>query len=80
MNQKNLLNAIGNTPIIKLNKIVPVDAAEVWIKLEGLNPTGSYKDRLAMSILQNALTRGDIQTGQRVVEYTGGSTGTSLAL
>ncbi|HIJ12593.1 MAG TPA: cysteine synthase family protein [Halobacteriales archaeon] len=79
MNQKNLLNVIGNTPIIKLNKIVPVDAAEVWVKLEGLNPTGSYKDRLAMSILQNALERGDVQTGQRVVEYTGGSTGTSLA-
>jgi cysteine synthase A len=73
------LNAIGNTPIVKLKKLVPENSAEVWVKLEGLNPTGSYKDRMAVSVLQNALNRGDIKTGDRVVEYTGGSTGTSLA-
>ena len=77
--QINLLDAIGNTPIVKLNRIVPDNAAEVWIKLEGLNPTGSYKDRVAVSVLRNALLRGDVKVGQKVVEYTGGSTGTSLA-
>jgi len=77
--QTNPLDAIGNTPIVKLNRIVPDNAAEVWVKLEGLNPTGSYKDRMAASVLQNALLRGDVELGQKVVEYTGGSTGTSLA-
>ena len=60
------LNAIGNTPIVKLKKLVPENSAEVWVKLEGLNPTGSYKDRMAVSVLQNALKRGDIKTGDRV--------------
>ncbi|MQG39995.1 MAG: cysteine synthase family protein [SAR202 cluster bacterium] len=77
--RSNLLNAIGETPIVKLNKVVPYNAAEVWVKLEGLNPTGSYKDRMAVSILSNALMRGDVKPGENVVEYTGGSTGTSLA-
>ncbi|MBN19093.1 MAG: cysteine synthase [Chloroflexi bacterium] len=75
----NLLDAVGGTPIVKLNKIVPHDSAEVWVKLEGQNPTGSYKDRMAVSVLENAIKRGDVKTGERVVEYTGGSTGTSLA-
>ncbi len=79
INQTNALAAIGNTPIVKLNRIVPDNAAEVWVKLEGLNPTGSYKDRMAVSVLQNALLRGDVEVGQKIVEYTGGSTGTSLA-
>ena len=75
----NNLSAVGNTPIVKLNKIVPDNSAEVWVKLEGLNPTGSYKDRMAASVLQNALQRGDVNVGDKVVEYTGGSTGTALA-
>ena len=77
--ENNNLNAIGSTPIVRLKKIVPKDAAEVWIKLEGLNPTGSYKDRMAASVLQNAIDRGDVKPGGKVVEYTGGSTGTALA-
>ena len=77
--RSNLLNAIGETPIVKLNKVVPYNAAEVWVKLEGLNPTGSYKDRMAVSILSNALMRGDVKPGENVVEYTGGSTGSALA-
>ena len=76
---KNTLDLIGNTPIIKLQKIVPEIAAEVWLKYEAVNPTGSYKDRMAKSVLENALKRGDVSHGDKVVEYTGGSTGSALA-
>ena len=72
------LQAIGNTPLIKLNTLVPDGAAEVWVKLEGGNPTGSYKDRMAISVLRTALEQGDVKPGERVVEYTGGSTGTAI--
>lgn len=73
------LTAIGNTPLVRLGKLVPEGAAEVWVKLEGGNPTGSYKDRMAVSVLQAALERGDVTPGDTVVEFTGGSTGTALA-
>lgn len=73
------LAAIGNTPLVRLGKLVPEGAAEVWVKLEGGNPTGSYKDRMALSLLRGAMARGDLAPGDRVVEFTGGSTGTALA-
>ena len=73
------LGLVGNTPLVKLSKVVPKNSAEVWLKLEANNPTGSYKDRIAKSMLQNALDRGDVSIGDTVVEYTGGSTGSSLA-
>lgn len=73
------LATIGTTPLVRLSRIVPPEAAEVWIKLEGFNPTGSYKDRMAISVITQALARGDVQPGDTVVEYTGGSTGTALA-
>lgn len=73
------LAAIGNTPIAKLGAVVPDGAAEVWVKLEGGNPTGSYKDRMAISVISGALERGDVAKGDTVVEFTGGSTGTALA-
>ncbi len=57
---KSALNLIGNTPIIKLQKIVPENSAEVWLKYESVNPTGSYKDRMAKSVLENALKIGDV--------------------
>ena len=76
---KSSLDLIGNTPIIKLQKIVPENAAEVWLKYEAVNPTGSYKDRMAKSVLRNALRRGELSPGDKVVEYTGGSTGSALA-
>ena len=75
----NALEAIGNTPIVKLNKVVPDHAADVWVKLEGGNPTGSYKDRMALAIIESAEIRGDLKPGMTVVEYTGGSTGSGLA-
>lgn len=76
---RSILSSIGNTPIIKLSRVVPDDCAEIWLKLEGGNPTGSYKDRMAVSVLSQAIRRGDISPGDTVVEYTGGSTGTALA-
>jgi len=71
--------AIGNTPLVKLNKIVPPGSADVYVKLESFNPTGSYKDRMALAMIEEAEKRGDLRPGMTVVEYTGGSTGSSLA-
>jgi cysteine synthase A len=73
------LDAIGNTPLTRLRDFEPDNGAEIWLKMEGGNPTGSYKDRMAVSVLVRAMARGDIGPGDRVVEYTGGSTGTALA-
>jgi len=74
------LEAIGNTPVVKLRKLVAPDIAEVVIKLEYYNPTGSYKDRMALAMIEGAEARGQLRPGMRVIEYTGGSTGSSLAL
>src|SRR3990172_7415241 len=73
------LKAIGNTPVVRLQKIIPNNCAEVLVKLEYFNPTGSYKDRMALSMIEEAEKRGDLRPGMTVVEYTGGSTGKSLA-
>src|SRR5580698_9160540 len=75
-----VLEAIGNTPIVQLRKVVPAGAARVFVKLEYYNPTGSYKDRMALSTIEGAERKGALRPGMRVVEYTGGSTGSSLAL
>ena len=77
---KSALDLIGNTPIIKLQKIVTENSAEVWLKYEAVNPTGSYKDRMAKSVLENALKRGDVSHGDKVVEYTGAVQGRRLLL
>ena len=71
--------AIGNTPVVKLQKIVPPHSADVYVKLEYFSPTGSYKDRMALAMIEQAEQRGDLRPGMTVVEYTGGSTGSSLA-
>jgi cysteine synthase len=73
------LAAIGGTPIMRLTRLVGPDDAEVWVKLEAANPTGSYKDRMALAMIEAAEQRGTLRPGQCVVEYTGGSTGSSLA-
>ncbi|MEO7988376.1 MAG: cysteine synthase family protein [Chryseolinea sp.] len=75
----NILDAIGNTPLVKLKKIVPENSASVYVKLEYFNPTGSYKDRMALAIIEGAEKRGALKHGMTVVECTGGSTGTSMA-
>lgn len=74
-----ILSTIGNTPLVQLQKIVPEGSANVFVKLEYYNPTGSYKDRMAFAMIDEAEKRGDLKPGMTVVEYTGGSTGTSLA-
>lgn len=74
-----VLQVIGNTPIVHLNKVVPPNCADVLVKLEYYNPTGSYKDRMALAMIEEAEKRGDLRSGMTVVEYTGGSTGSSLA-
>jgi len=75
-----ILRAIGNTPVVQLRKVVPADAADVFVKLEYLSPTGSYKDRMALAMIEGAEQRGALRPGMKVVEYTGGSTGSSLAM
>jgi cysteine synthase A len=73
------LAAIGGTPVVRLGRLVDDDCAEVWVKLESANPTGSYKDRMALAMIEAAEADGRLRPGQLVVEYTGGSTGSSLA-
>ena len=73
------LAAIGGTPVVRLSGLVGSDDAEVWVKLESANPTGSYKDRMALAMIEGAERSGLLRPGQTVVEYTGGSTGSSLA-
>lgn len=74
------IEAIGGTPVVRLERLVGGDDAEVWVKLEAANPTGSYKDRMALAMIEAAERDGRLRPGQAVVEYTGGSTGSSLAL
>src|SRR5512140_1353895 len=74
-----ILNAIGTTSIVQLRKILPPGGAEILVKLEWENPTGSMKDRMALSVISRAEEDGRLKPGDTVVEYTGGSTGTSLA-
>src|SRR4051794_30392673 len=75
-----VLSAIGRTPVVRLRRVAPAAAADVVIKLESLNPTGSYKDRMALAMIEGAEARGAFRAGMRVVEFTGGSTGSSLAM
>ena len=75
-----VLQAIGNTPLVRLARVVPPGAAEVLVKLESINPTGSYKDRMALAMVEGAEARGTLRPGMRVVEFTGGSTGSSLGM
>jgi len=80
MLRKNILDCIGNTPIVQLHKVVPEGAANVYVKLEYFNPTGSKKDRMALAMIEGAEKRGTLKKGMSVVEFSGGSTGAALAL
>ena len=75
-----VLRAIGNTPLVRLSRVLPPASAEVLVKLEAINPTGSYKDRMALAMIEGAEARGALRPGMRVVEFTGGSTGSSLGM
>ena len=76
----NVLDSIGGTPLVQLRKVVPPGSARVVVKLEGGNPTGNMKDRMAKAAIEAAERDGRLKPGGTVVEYTGGSTGASLAL
>jgi cysteine synthase len=75
-----ILQAIGNTSMVRLRKVAPANGAGLFVKLESENPTGSVKDRMAQAVISRAEADGRLKPGDTVVEYTGGSTGTSLAL
>jgi cysteine synthase len=75
-----VLDAIGGTSMVRLRKVVPANGAQIYAKLEWENPTGSMKDRMALAVITRAEADGRLKPGDTVVEYTGGSTGTSLAL
>ncbi|KAL9948901.1 hypothetical protein D7B24_007433 [Verticillium nonalfalfae] len=74
-----ILDTIGNTPVVQLKHVVPEGCADVYVKLEYMNPTGSYKDRMARSMIEEAERRGELRPNMTVIEATGGSTGSSLA-
>lgn len=75
-----VLHTIGRTPVVRLRRVAGRDVADVYVKLEYFNPTGSYKDRMAKAMIEGAERRGLLRPGMRVIEYTGGSTGSSLAM
>src|SRR5206468_6600503 len=77
---RGILEAIGNTPLVELRRIVPSGSARVIAKLESANPTGSMKDRVARAMVERAAADGRLPPGGTVVEYTAGTTGISLAL
>jgi len=77
---ESILEAIGNTPLVRVRRCAPANGAELWLKLEYRNPTGSMKDRMALAMIEGAERDGLITRGDTVVEYTGGSTGPALAL
>jgi len=80
MRAATVLDAIGSTPLARLRALAPENGAEIWVKLEYLNPTGSMKDRMALSMIEGAERDALVSPGTTVVEYTGGSTGPALAL
>ena len=71
---------IGNTPLLKLNRVVPDDAADVYVKLEFENPAGSIKDRIALAMIEKAERDGILKPGGTIVEPTSGNTGIGLAM
>jgi len=77
---RNVLEAIGNTSLVELQRVVPPGCARIFVKVEGENPTGSMKDRMAQAMIGRAESDGRLKPGDTIVEYTGGSTGASLAL
>lgn len=76
----NILNLIGNTPVVRLNRIPESGNAEIWAKLEGFNPGGSVKDRIALSMIETAEKNGQLKPGGTIIEPTSGNTGIGLAM
>ena len=77
---QSLIETIGNTPLVRLGSMSPAESASIWVKLEGQNPTGSVKDRIALAMLDAAAADGSLQPGQTILEPTSGNTGLSIAM
>src|SRR5258705_6407798 len=75
-----VIQAIGNTPLIELRRLTPKPGVRIWAKMESFNPTGSVKDRVARSMIEDAEEKGLIHPGQTILEPTSGNTGISLAM
>ncbi len=76
----NILDAIGNTPLVKINRINPYDKVKIYAKIEGFNPTGSIKDRIALKMIEQAEKEGKLTQGRTIIEPTSGNTGIGLAM
>ena len=77
---KDILQTIGNTPLVRINRLIPNRDITVYAKLEGLNPTGSIKDRIALSMIQQAEVEGKLTKGKTIIEPTSGNTGVALVM
>src|SRR5678816_1606798 len=75
----NILQTIGNTPVVKINRLAP-DGIDLYVKIEAFNPLGSVKDRLALGVIEHAEKTGALKPGQTVIEATSGNTGIGLAM
>ena len=80
MIHQNILELIGNTPMVKINKLNPNKKVEIYAKIEGANPSGSIKDRIAMKMIKQAEAEGKLKKGKTIIEATSGNTGISLAM
>ena len=76
----NVVELIGNTPLVKINRILEKESAEVYVKLESFNPAGSVKDRIALNMIEDAEAKGKLKKGDTIIEPTSGNTGIGLAL
>src|SRR5690606_24033958 len=76
----NIIESIGNTPLVEIQRLSPNPNVKIWVKLEGNNPGGSVKDRAALNMIRSAMERGEIQKGTRLIEATSGNTGIALAM
>ncbi|MBC8080828.1 MAG: PLP-dependent cysteine synthase family protein, partial [Gorillibacterium sp.] len=76
----NVTQLIGNTPLVRLNRVVPEGSAEIYLKLEYQNPGSSVKDRIAISMVEEAEKTGELKPGATIVEPTSGNTGIGLAM
>ena len=80
MKFKSILDAIGNTPLVEVPRLSPVEGVRLWVKLEGQNPTGSVKDRVALAMVERAEAAGELTRDKTILEPTSGNTGISLAM
>ncbi len=80
MRFKNIVETIGKTPLVKLNRIVPENSADIYVKLESFNPGSSVKDRIGMAMIQKAEQEGILKPGMTIIEPTSGNTGIALAM